>query len=242
MLPPAARSRLAAGIAAMIALVAPGSRPAAAELLHDGGGWVMGVAEGDLAGVSPRLSRLAWWLDIQGRFYEDSGGYGQSLVRPAVGWAFAAKVVGHFGYAWVRTSGRSGRSIDEHRLWQQLLLKEFLSVPGLQSRTRLEQRLFENLDDASWRLRQFFKWTWPVPGIDRLALAGYEEVFFHLNDVDGGPQAGFDQNRAFVGPQWTFDDRGRIKAELGYLNQLIHRRRGRDVMEHLVSANLFLRF
>ena len=49
-------------IAALCTLIGPGT--ASARLEHDGGGWIMLVTQGDLEGVSPKLSRVIAWLDL----------------------------------------------------------------------------------------------------------------------------------------------------------------------------------
>ena len=107
---------------------------------------------------------------------------------------------------------------------------------------RFEQRFKETGDDVSWRFRQFVKATYPFPFLERLALASYEELFLNMNDADWGPQSGFDSNRFFVGLQWKFDARGRLKGELGYLNLITNKSGAPDTMDHLVNINLFLIF
>lgn len=218
----------------------PGS--ARAELIHDGGGWLMALGQGSFESVSPKLSKLVWWLDLHGRFFEDTDGYGQSIVRPALGWRLSESFTAHLGYGWIRDSPAVGKDRDEHRMFQQLIWKHPFESLAFQSRSRLEQRWVETGDDVGWRFRQFFKLTWPIPGLKRLALAGYEELFLNFNDTDWGANAGFDQNRLFLGPQWKFDSEGRVKGEVGYLNRYTHRAKGDDRMDHLVSVNLLTKF
>jgi len=187
-------------------------------------------------------SNLVWWLDVHGRFSDDAGGYGQSIVRPAIGWRFNDSVTAHVGYGWIRDSPAVGGDTDEHRLFQLLIWKRGLGPVAFQSRSRLEQRWLDTGDDVGWRIRQFFKLTWPVPGMKRLALASYDEIFFGLNDTDWAATSGFDENRLFVGPQWRFDSEGRIRGEVGYLNRYVRREGRNDRMDHLVSVNPFTSF
>jgi len=234
-------ARLAAVLALSAALSLP-SDSARAELAHQGGGWLMFLGQGDFKAASPKLSKVVWWLDVHARFFDDTAGYGQSIVRPAIGWRFNDAITTHIGYGWIRDSPASGPDRDEHRLFQQLIWKHAFGSIAFQSRSRLEQRWVETGSDVGWRFRQFFKLTWPIPGLERLALAGYDELFFAFNDTDWGARAGFDQNRLFVGPQWRFDSEGRIKGEIGYLNRYAQRRGRNDRMDHLVSVNLLTKF
>ncbi len=80
----------------------------------------------------------------------------------------------------------------------------------------------------------------PLAFQSRLRLVAYDEIFIAFNDTDWGAQSGFDQNRLFAGLGWQFQ-KG-INVEAGYLNQFV-RRRGRDnLMNHILSLNLLLRF
>ena len=226
------------------ALILLATAPAASDdLKHDHGAWLMWLAQGSFSGATQGsdASGLVWWFDGHARFFDRTNGYGQSILRPAIGWAFNGQLTAHVGYGWIRSSAPGTPDVDEHRVFQQVIWKPQIDGLGVLSRTRLEQRFVETGDDVGWRLRQFVKVTWPLPFAERLALAAYDEIFFALNDTDWGARGGFDQNRLFLGPQWRFDRAGRIRGEVGYLNR-ITRRRGPDVMDHLVSINLLTSF
>ena len=81
----------------------------------------------------------------------------------------------------------------------------------------------------------------PYPCLSRrhLALSSLTSFFANINRTDYGADDGFDQNRAFVGVGYNFDKH--IKTEIGYLNQDI-RRKGPDLMDHILSVNLFLAY
>ena len=90
----------------------------------------------------------------------------------------------------------------------------------LMHRIRFEQRFLEGVDDTSLRFRYFARLTYPLNGIhDNLSLAINEEVFIHLNDPDGGPHSGFNQNRLFIGLNYRVSKR--FAFELGYQNQYV---------------------
>jgi len=45
-------------------------------------------------------------------------------------------------------------------------------------------------------------------------------------DPSNDEQSGFGQDRLFLGPQWTFGSKGRVKGEFGYLNRDTRKKRG----------------
>jgi hypothetical protein len=55
-----------------------------------------------------------------------------------------------------------------------------------------------------------------------------------------GPHGGFDQNRAFAGGAYTINKFAR--AEIGYMNQTLNRFSNTNLMDHILSTNLFLNF
>jgi hypothetical protein len=233
------RSLLVRGLLVLLLVGVAGSARADYEQL--GAGWLQLMGQGDLGSLRPPLSRLRWMLDGQVRFREDTDGFQQSIVRPGIGWAVTGPLSLWLGYAWIRTSPAMGDDNDENRLFQQLLWTPKIGFGPFQARTRLEQRWLSNGDDTGWRFRQFFKISRPLAFEPRLSLVGYDEVFVDLNDTDWGQDAGFDQNRFWVGFSWRFDAEGRAVAELGYLNQFVDNRRGPDSMNHIASLNLLFR-
>jgi len=231
-------------VVSIVSLLAclPSAARAGDATLNDFGAWFMVLGQGDLGGLNPKLGKLRWWFDGQARLLEDSNGYDQSLLRPGLGYAVTEKASVWLGYAWVHTSPTGRASFAENRIWQQLLWSNRFERVGFLSRTRLEQRFVENGDDTGWRFRQFFKLTYPFAFAPRLGLAGYEELFFDLNDTDWGANAGFAQNRFFAGASWMLDSTGRATAEIGYLNQFLRNPGRSNAMNHIVSINLLLNF
>ncbi len=80
-----------------------------------------------------------------------------------------------------------------------------------------------------------------LPGNPDLSLIGYDELFFGLNDTDWGARSGFDRNRLFLGVGWRLG-KSRHSLEIGYLNQYIDSTFASDLMEHILSLNLFLNY
>ena len=68
-------------------------------------------------------------------------------------------------------------------------------------------------------------------------MAATNELFVHLNDVDGGPRAGFDQNRLFVGVGLRASDGTRV--ELGPMLTYTARPQGDDLLAGIIATNIF---
>ncbi len=225
--------------ALFMSTMAPGL--AQAETDDDQGLWFMALGQGSFGSAEREPSKLRWWLDVQARFSNDADGFTQGLVRPAVGYALNDNTTVWLGYGWIPTSPVSGQDYDEHRIWQQVIWSRPLNKISFLSRTRLEQRFREGSNDTGWRLRQFFKTAYALPGKPNVSLVGYDELFFGLNDTDWGASSGFDRNRLFLGVGWRLGKNGN-SVEIGYLNQYIDKTTGNDLMEHILSLNFFANF
>ena len=77
----------------------------------------------------------------------------------------------------------------------------------------------------------------PLTGDGSWALAAYDEAFVVLNDRRNGPQAGFDQNRAFLGINRALTIH--VRVEVGYVNQFID---ASDEMNHIAFTWLDYRW
>jgi len=210
--------------------------PAAAEVDQDGGGWIIFVSSGDFGGVSPKLERLKYWVDSQVRLLESTSGYSQALVRPGLGWGIFDHGAIWAGYNYVNTQPVTGPSTDEHQAWQQFTWSEPTGPWSRLWRTRLEQRFSSSGDDVGVRLRQLFKATIPIRKGSRVSVAGWDEVFFHLRDTDWGNDAGFDENRFFIGVAWKLPSKFGTTMEVGYMNRYIDKSTGPNRLEHIVST------
>jgi hypothetical protein len=233
---------LASGwITAALLLLTLALGPVQAETEDDEGLWLLALGQGSLGSADQEPARLRWWLDVQARFSNDADGFSQSIVRPGIGYEIADNTTLWLGYGWIRTSPTSGKDFDEHRIWQQLIWSKLLNGVSISSRTRLEQRFREGGNETGWRLRQFFKAAYTLPGSPDISLVGYDELFFGLNDTDWGARSGFDRNRLFLGVGWHVGE-SRHSIEIGYLNQYIDNASGNDLMEHILSLNFFLNY
>lgn len=230
-----ARSLIIASAA--IALLATGAR--AQDLKHDVGAWFAYAGQGSFRSQGEKTN-WRWWFDAHARFFEDSNGFEQSIVRPGVGYDLSKNSTAWLGYGWIVTDPAGAPSFDEHRIWQQYTWGKTVETNSYFSRSRLEQRFVETGDDVGWRFRQFMRYTRPFDSGSSLGLRVWDEVFLALNDTDWGANAGFDQNRLFAGLGWTFPEAKHTTLEFGYLNQYVYRSASTDGMNHILALTLLM--
>ena len=214
------------------ALLLGAAQPAVAE--DDTQAWAAVIASGTVRGD------LFLWLEGQARAIDDVGGGSQLVLRPAIGARIGRDAHAVVGYAYVRTDPETGRTTEEHRIWQQLqfaALRTKAGAPLVISRTRLDQRMIEGRDDTGWRLRQFVRLQVPIARKGAVQAVAFTEGFFNLNSTQWGARDGVDQWRTFVGVGLPVAKRMRL--EPGYLNQRVFRR-GEDRTNHVLSATLFV--
>lgn len=177
-------------------------------------------------------------IEAQERFTNDADRLGQLLLRSLVGYRIDKDVNIGAGYAYVRTDPVGPAQLNEHRFYQELNVR-LLSTEGgvtLDSRTRLEQRTFEEREDTSWRLRNFVQLRVPVTQNNK--IVAYTEPFLDLNET-GVQRGGLSIWRNFVGLSIPLAKN--IEVVPGYLNQHVFRE-GEDRSDHTLNINLFTTF
>jgi hypothetical protein len=177
-------------------------------------------------------------LEAQERFTDDAERLGQLLLRSLVGYRLNKDVNIGAGYAYIRTDPVGPALLNEHRFYQELNVRVLATEGGvtLDSRTRLEQRTFEEREDTSLRLRQFVQLKVPVSGETK--LVAFTEPFIDLNET-GVQRGGLSIWRNFVGVSLPVT-KG-VEIVPGYLNQHVFRD-GRDRTDHTANINLFMTF
>ena len=109
-------------------------------------------------------------LEAQERFTNDADRLGQLLLRPAAGYRISDTVSVVGGYAYILTNPPGPAETNEHRIFQELNVRLLRTESGvtLDSRTRFEQRLFEEDSETGLRLRQFIQLRVPVSETNKL--------------------------------------------------------------------------
>ena len=198
-----------------------------------------------------------WGVHFDGQWRRQGIGqkWQQLLLRPGVNYDFNANVQVSGGYGFIETHPYGDfpapTAFPEHRIWQQLLLRQKVGKTKLAHRFRLEQR-FVGLMDATRpegdrlldyvhrnRIRYYTKGTIPIgrggPDSDYF-LAAYNEI--KLNFGKNTARNVFDQNRAYIAVGRKLPGFGAI--EIGYLQQTVQQGNGRVFeFNHTLQVGLF---
>ena len=207
--------------------------------IEDTGQWFALFSQGKVSDYLGGSNRLKWWFDGHLRLFDDLDGFGQSIVRPGLGWQLDDHSTLWAGYGWIHVSPAIRAEFDEHRVWQQWTWSKEFDPFKVALRSRLEQRFLETGDDTGLRFRQFIRSQRSLGPCSPLLLVVWDELFFHLNDTDWGANRGFDQNRVFVGIGLKQFPSSRWRTELGYLNQAINTNGRPNIVNHIFALNLF---
>lgn len=162
--------------------------------------------------------RVHGYLEVIPRIGDNVSGLNQLLLRPALEYKVKDNFSLFAGYLWLSNYTDAGVQ-NEHRIWQQVLMNKSFKRCLLINRTRIEERLFEPLAGTGVRLRHLVKVNYPLH--KRIYATAQDELFVNLNSVQGGPQAGIDQNRFFAGLGIKAMKKARV--EVGYQYQYINR-------------------
>lgn len=166
----------------------------------------------------------------------------QSLARIGLDYHVNKSTMLTGGYGWIVSFPYgelpSPTFSNEHRIWQQLILKQSSGMFNFQHRYRLEQRFLENAslntsgerETDGYRFRQRARYrflaTYPLTKSDegetRLFVAAYEEVFLGFGEGIGVNI--LDQNRLYFGLGYKINSQSNIQA--GYLNHRVFKSDG----------------
>lgn len=191
------------------------------------GFWSQVVGEGNLSSVAPELSSVRLWVEGQGRFNNanpmSNMNWYQGMARSALGYAITDRLTIWAGYTYLPTQNHGKDSVGEQDVWPAIRYIIPTDIGTISLREMLESR-FTAGDIPGIRARQLIKLIHPFEFEPRLGLVLWDESFFNLNNDPRNPSlglSGFNQNRAFVGASWTFNEN--VRTEFGYMNQLVNR-------------------
>ena len=161
----------------------------------------------------------------------------QSLLRLGTEYIFNPKLSVMGGYAWIKTFPYGTQPIlhefNEHRIFEQLNLKENVGRFEVQHRYRVEQRFLEQYAinsigdvvqvDPVFRNRIRYRAMIMFP-ISRKEMAN-NTLFLNVNDElfvgfgKGIAKNPIDQNRFIAALGWRFN--AKMNVQVGYLNQFV---------------------
>ncbi|MGH7181713.1 MAG: DUF2490 domain-containing protein, partial [Nitrospiraceae bacterium] len=180
----------------------------------------------------PLSTSFLGYAEVNPRFGDDVSDLNQLILRTAVGYKLDDRWSIWQGYAWATVYYNANNQPDftgEQRIYQQLSSKDKLpfleTFPfiNLNSRTRLEERWIDHTSHTALRARTMLRVDVPLPMIPGWGFVTFDEIFVNLNGVSGGPEAGFEQNRFFIGVNHEFMKK--FNMDLGYQMQIINTRK-----------------
>ena len=199
----------------------------------------------------PLSTSFIGYAEVNPRFGDDVSDLNQLILRTALGYKLNDRWSVWQGYAWNTVYQNANNQPDftgEQRIYQQLSYKEtfpFLETfPFIKilSRSRLEERWIDHTDGTALRARTMLRVDVPLPKmIPDTAFVVFDEFFFNLNGVSGGgPEAGFDQNRFFIGFNHEFMKQ--FNMDLGYQMQIVNTRKEEMVnqINNIIMMNFFI--
>jgi hypothetical protein len=212
--------------------------PASADVATTWGSWAQIVAEGDLGFVDPGLKDARLWLEGQSRWNEDWQHWYQGMARAALGYSLSDRATVWLGYTFLPTQLQGKPYTAQQDLWPAFRYMLPTEYGTFMFRTMFETNFIRG-DDPRFRPRQMIRFMHPFEFEPRLSLVAWDEFFVRINSTQWGGQAGFDQNRVFLGLGWSFTPGAR--AELGYMNQYVEdRRQINEVDTNLIMGSLFI--
>ena len=143
------------------------------------------------------------------------------LIRPYLSYAINDKQAVAAGYTyfgtWEREEGKKVFEL-EHRIWQHFQLEGKVKQVEVTNRLRLEQRFLKDAVFAQ-RLRYYIRGQLPIVANKNftkgLFLGLQDEIFLNIQNRKAVNNSFFDQNRAFTGLGYRFNEV--IDIEAGYM-------------------------
>jgi hypothetical protein len=173
--------------------------------------WSSFTLEGNYGGlvyqVEPQL-RLVYDNHPFQQFLNNSGmGY---QIKPAwqlwVGQTFSAD-----------SQDAVAGSLDEYRLWEQIVWNHQIDRTQIFSRTRIEER--KSLFFAEWAYRIRERIAAHTAITKNISFVMSDEIFFNLNHANWITTQTLDQNRAYIGIEQALSENKFLSV--GYLNQYL---------------------
>lgn len=166
-------------------------------------------------------------IDVSQRFRRSSSNGDQQTARILIDHRIARGVQIGGGLAYFHSGPE-----QELRLFQQATLSKGVWL----ARTRLEQRLFDSADRASWRLRQRVQAAVPLDAAKKWTGVAAMEIMFHLNRARPSDRTGIAVMRHQIGLRHPLSRA--LDVQLLYMRQQTFRENRADAVAHVPWATL----
>jgi hypothetical protein len=172
-----------------------------------------------------------WGIHAEGQFrnYLLPQTVQQTLLRTGINRYITKTSSVTAGYAFVYTTPSkeniAGFTTQEHRIWQQGILKNSYRNVFIEHRYRFEQRFIENKNTdikkfdtrARYRMQALVPLYVISPALRHIFVNSYNEIFVNFGRQVSGEI--FDRNRLYVAVGYQVSPK--LNFQIGYLNQLI---------------------
>ncbi|MFN3850057.1 MAG: DUF2490 domain-containing protein [Spirosomataceae bacterium] len=193
-------------------------------------------------GITKINKKFGFFHDVQFRRADFGPESQQYLFRGALVYNVNDKVQLFGGYAFVRTFPYGDYPVktdfDEHRIWQQVQIKQSLGKFTYINRFRLEQRFLGDSNLGGFqnhrlenRIRYMARLNYPFT--PKLYGYVYDEIFMNFGKKVTNND--FDQNR--LGAMLGYKISPKISLEAGYLNQFVKQRRRTATFQNIYENN-----
>ena len=169
-------------------------------------------------------SKWSLHSEIQFRSYEINPNTEQLLIRGGINFHYNPALLFTAGYGWITNYPNDekvvkNQTVDENRIWEQVILKSNTGRVYFEHRYRFEQRWITTSAATNYRnrLRYLLRLTIPLNNNEvkknTLFISLYNEVFINLSNVP------FDRNRLFGALGYQLNAATNI--QVGYLLQTV---------------------
>ncbi len=166
-------------------------------------------------------SQYRLFLETEPRYNLSESRTERVFLSTGLGYRVDANLSFWLGYMW-NTSGYriEDERVDEHRISPQMnyihTKKDFTFI----HRVRLENRIIEDDNRFSQRLRYLLRLSHPIltSGEQTYGITVFNEIMYNLNSAEPIVSTGWNRNRTFVGPYLTYQ---KLRLEIGYLYEII---------------------
>ncbi len=178
-------------------------------------------------GMNQISDKLSIHSEAQFRYYETSGNFNQLLLRTGLNYHINANAIATAGYAYINTDPdfedfrlfgdivEEDIRINEHRIFQQFILRDKVGEFLFEHRYRLEQRFITFAEEGDFDFRRStqhrarYRIQATLPLTNTFFLNFYDEIFLNLQGNT------FDQNRLYGALGIHITENSHI--QLGYL-------------------------
>jgi len=168
--------------------------------------------------LSGNYKELLYTIEPQLRLFDQQHGFQQFLANAGIGYKTTPNLQIWFGQTISFDSQDAvPGSVEEYRIWQQVLYKHSFYSAQLISRTRIEERKSFFFPDWAYRFRERLLINKPIA--NNLSLVISDELFINMNKASWIITGRLDQNRAYLGLEQRLSPRSYLGV--GYMSQYL---------------------